>query len=246
VQDKKIISYVCFDRNLCDVKPIVTKLEKDLPIIGYQINEINDLFPLLADPKFHTDYITIYVENFYKLDAVDHFELLQTLDTLLKCTVYRTDEHSKPKKRDTKIVAVIAEGTPLEIIKDILEFDVISYVTPAFSTSPNAIFKYEDCKEGIKNMIEGGDRVPESIKKFLKSKTINAKKKNGIVLTPRQKQIFELVSKRGASNKIIAKTLNITESTVKLHMGAILKKYNVKNRTQLAVFSQKNNSLTEV
>jgi len=246
VQGKKIISYVCFYKNLCDVKPIVNQLEQDLPIICKDIHEIHDLFPLLADPQFYTDYITVYIENFYKLDTVDHFELLQTLDTLLKCTVYCPSKLSRPIKRNTKIVAVIAEHTPLEIIKDILEFDVISYVTPAFGKDPNSVFTYEDCKNGIRNIIQGGDRVPESIKKFLKSKSMNAKKKNGIALTPRQKQIFDLVSTRGASNKIIAKTLNITESTVKLHMGAILKKYNVKNRTQLAVFSRRDRATSEV
>ena len=65
------------------------------------------------------------------------------------------------------------------------------------------------------------------------------KKVNGeIKLTPRQEQIFSIVSTKGASNKTIAKMLNITESTVKLHMGQILKKFNVKNRTQLVAFNK--------
>lgn len=59
-----------------------------------------------------------------------------------------------------------------------------------------------------------------------------------IKLTPRQAQIVSLIKERGASNKIIAKTLSISESTVKLHVGIVLKKYGVKNRTQLALFSK--------
>ena len=51
-------------------------------------------------------------------------------------------------------------------------------------------------------------------------------------------QILNLIKERGASNKVIAKTLNITESTVKLHVGIVLKKFGVKNRTQLALFSK--------
>jgi len=58
-----------------------------------------------------------------------------------------------------------------------------------------------------------------------------------IKLTPRQSQILHLIKDRGASNKVIAKHLNITESTVKLHVSIVLKKFNVKNRTQLALFS---------
>jgi len=59
-----------------------------------------------------------------------------------------------------------------------------------------------------------------------------------IVLTPRQRQVFDLLSTRGASNKTIAKMLNISESTVKLHLGVIFKKYGVRNRTQLAIFAR--------
>lgn len=62
-----------------------------------------------------------------------------------------------------------------------------------------------------------------------------------IKLTPRQFQIATLIRERGVSNKVIAKTLNITESTVKLHVGLILKKFGLKNRTQLALFGENKN-----
>ena len=55
-----------------------------------------------------------------------------------------------------------------------------------------------------------------------------------INLTPRQKEISELIVRRGLSNKQIARHLNISESAVKLHIGTILKKYGLKNRTQLS------------
>lgn len=60
-----------------------------------------------------------------------------------------------------------------------------------------------------------------------------------VKLTARQHQIFDIITTRGASNKHIAKMLNISESTVKLHVGSIFKKYGVRNRTQLAVFAKK-------
>jgi DNA-binding NarL/FixJ family response regulator len=56
-----------------------------------------------------------------------------------------------------------------------------------------------------------------------------------IKLTDRQDEIFNLVCRRGLSNKKIAQILNISESTVKVHMSAILKAYRVRNRTQLAL-----------
>lgn len=56
-----------------------------------------------------------------------------------------------------------------------------------------------------------------------------------IPLTPRQQEIADLIKSRGISNKHIARQLNISESAVKLHVGAILKKHKLRNRTQLAV-----------
>ena len=42
---------------------------------------------------------------------------------------------------------------------------------------------------------------------------------------------------QGASNKVIANQLNITEATVKVHVKAILRKIRVKNRTQAAIWA---------
>ena len=55
-----------------------------------------------------------------------------------------------------------------------------------------------------------------------------------IKLTPRQQQIAHLIVNRGYSNKEIARSLNLSESSIKLHVGGLLKKYGLKNRTQLS------------
>lgn len=57
----------------------------------------------------------------------------------------------------------------------------------------------------------------------------------GIELTDRQQEVQKLLCERGLSNKAIARQLNISESTVKIHVSAILKRYGVRNRTQLAL-----------
>jgi two-component system nitrate/nitrite response regulator NarL len=43
---------------------------------------------------------------------------------------------------------------------------------------------------------------------------------------------------QGASNKVIARNLVITESTVKVHMKAILRKLRLQNRTQAAIWAR--------
>ncbi len=54
-------------------------------------------------------------------------------------------------------------------------------------------------------------------------------------ITPRERQIVQLLS-AGASNKEIAKKLNVTERTVKAHLAAIFRKLGISGRLQLALF----------
>lgn len=77
----------------------------------------------------------------------------------------------------------------------------------------------------------------------IKHKIASEKCHKEVTLTPRQEQILNLITTRGASNKMIARSLNISESTVKLHVASLLKKYCVRNRTQLALFSKEKNKV---
>jgi two-component system, NarL family, nitrate/nitrite response regulator NarL len=55
-------------------------------------------------------------------------------------------------------------------------------------------------------------------------------------LTPREKEILVCLA-RGESNKSIARTLCVAESTVKIHVQNVLKKLNLTSRVQAAVFA---------
>lgn len=52
------------------------------------------------------------------------------------------------------------------------------------------------------------------------------------LLTKRERQVVDIVV-TGASNKVVAKQLNITERTVKEHMSSIFNKLKVRDRMQL-------------
>jgi two-component system, NarL family, nitrate/nitrite response regulator NarL len=51
---------------------------------------------------------------------------------------------------------------------------------------------------------------------------------------------------RGAPNKIIAYQLSITEATAKVHVKAILRKIQAKNRTQAAIWALHHQALPKV
>jgi two-component system nitrate/nitrite response regulator NarL len=58
-------------------------------------------------------------------------------------------------------------------------------------------------------------------------------------LSPREQEILQsLVT--GASNKMIAIRLGITEATVKVHLKTLLRKIDVNNRTQAAIWAMNN------
>ncbi len=53
-------------------------------------------------------------------------------------------------------------------------------------------------------------------------------------LTPRQRDVLRALS-RGQPNKLIARELGLTEGTVKIHIAAILRALQVRNRTEAVV-----------
>jgi two-component system nitrate/nitrite response regulator NarL len=55
-------------------------------------------------------------------------------------------------------------------------------------------------------------------------------------LSPREREILGFLA-RGASNKDIARTLDLAESTIKIHIQGILKKLGVSSRVQAAVYA---------
>ncbi|NDG31746.1 LuxR family transcriptional regulator [bacterium] len=58
-------------------------------------------------------------------------------------------------------------------------------------------------------------------------------------LTPREQQVLDYFQRTGASNKHIARYLRLSESTVKLHLANLTRKYGVKGRCQLLAYTKK-------
>jgi len=61
-------------------------------------------------------------------------------------------------------------------------------------------------------------------------------KNNFAELTSKQRDVYNLIATRGISNKQIARILSISESTVKVHVSAVMRKFCVNTRTQLAIW----------
>jgi DNA-binding NarL/FixJ family response regulator len=110
----------------------------------------------------------------------------------------------------------------------------ISGIVPNYKSFGDA-----DFFDALNTLLSGTTHWPEAyIVPRVKSST-RATVEYGIRLTSRQREILALVANRGLSNKKIAQILNISESTVKVHISSILKAYGVRNRTQLALAGNK-------
>lgn len=62
---------------------------------------------------------------------------------------------------------------------------------------------------------------------------------SGAELTDREKEVLSLVA-RGLANKQVARSLGITERTVKSHLGNVYQRIGVSDRTSAALWAQRN------
>jgi two-component system nitrate/nitrite response regulator NarL len=90
-----------------------------------------------------------------------------------------------------------------------------------------------------------GGHLSEAVPCDEKNQTILAATEDTLApqLSTREKSILRCLTE-GHSNKCIARKINITEATVKVHVKAILRKIQVENRTQAAIWGMNNGSLT--
>jgi len=77
---------------------------------------------------------------------------------------------------------------------------------------------------------------PEMTAKLMREVRTGATPAAGPALSPREREILACLA-RGASNKEIARDLDVAESTVKIHVQHILRKLELSSRVQAAVWA---------
>jgi two-component system, NarL family, response regulator DegU len=99
--------------------------------------------------------------------------------------------------------------------------------------------------EAIRTVVNGDSYIQPSmlkelVKEFKGSSYGEKSNHDSTLLTIREIEVLKLIS-QGLLNKNIAKTLFISEKTVKNHVSSIFRKLNVTDRTQAAIYALKNN-----
>lgn len=182
------------------------------------VDKLPDLYYYITDPTRTIDVVAIEITKLYAVADLDPWSLIHTIDTIIGVT-----------GTSTVIVGGASLNTDPKHIKDFLTLSHrcigIYPEGPEFSSDEKL-----EAVRAFKNKIP---YIPKQIEKLIKPKKANDIENTK--LTTRQLQVLNLIISRGASNKMIARSLSISESTVKLHVTGLLKKFNAKNRTQLAM-----------
>lgn len=121
-------------------------------------------------------------------------------------------------------VVVQSNDRPGHQILELLRIGVRGFIPTSVST--------EVAVQALRLVCAGGTFVPTSCLQPLPDGSNGAAGGSGF-LTGRQLQVVEAI-RQGKPNKIIAYELNMCESTVKVHVRAIMKKLKARNRTEVA------------
>lgn len=173
--------------------------------------------------------------------ALDVIEQYQDLDLIL-LDLYLPDNRDfslleKIKNRDPSIpIAMLSAIEDAQRIHHALQLGASGFITKSSKSSVMI--------SAVQLILAGGIYVPPAILKAditNEQTSIENQELSGvpspIQLTERQREVLQLMDD-GLSNKEIAKVLNMSPSTVKVHVAAILRACDVNNRTQAVSFAR--------
>jgi DNA-binding NarL/FixJ family response regulator len=116
---------------------------------------------------------------------------------------------------DDKLFAALRGGAAGYLLKDVEPADLVRAIRSAHAgqspLSPAVATRV------VEEVAHGGSAAPDA-------------------LTPRERDVLTLIA-QGRSNKVIARELGVAEKTVKTHVGHILAKLGVNDRTQAALYA---------
>jgi DNA-binding NarL/FixJ family response regulator len=135
---------------------------------------------------------------------------------------------------DTPLVIMTASESRADA-RRVLASGALGYVLKSSPSQEmlDALIRVLDGGVYIPSLLEGDEQPDDPV-------SLMPLSGQGIRLTHRQLQVLNLLL-QGRPNKIIARELDLSEGTVKIHVAAIFKALGVTNRTEAAVAAQRFN-----
>jgi len=131
----------------------------------------------------------------------------------------------------TARIVVLADDLSVDVLRAAMGGGADGFLSK--SVSPEALI------QSLQLVMLGEKVFPTNLASMLLDMTAAGPQHSVRGLSPREQEILQALV-TGASNKMIANELGITEATVKVHLKTLLRKLDVNNRTQAAIWAMNN------
>ena len=215
------ISWLMPSINRTSSSELIQKLTVDFRVRVNSFESLSCLIKNLASQSYCTNFVFV---DFEIIDSI----LASNID-VVQCI--KTVELIAGAKKHLKVYAAVKNITDVDKIRQLLHNSGIDGLVPTVGYG----FDYNDLHTAVCHILSHSCHIPLVVKQKLDVNKRTRKKSTN--LSSRQNEIFKLIVEQGASNKVIANRLKITEGAVKSHVGKLLKKFGLRSRTELAALT---------
>lgn len=189
------------------VKQLI-ELDDELIVIAEASNAIDGI---KAAKETEPDLILLDL-NMPNINGIETLKMLRDDDVASRVIVFTVSDNEED------VVAALKAGADGYLLKDMEPEELL-----------------ESLRQAALGKVVISDKLTTLLAQALQSGR-SSNKSDISSLTPREKQIIKLIA-AGLPNKLIARKLNITEGTVKVHVKHLLKKLRLRSRVEVAVWA---------
>lgn len=184
-------------------------MESSLNMIGEAASGEEGL--VLAE-ELHPDLILLDL-NMKGMDGIETLKQIKEREPDARVIMLTVSDNEED------VVAALRAGADGYLLKDMEPEDTLEYL-----------------RQAARGKLVISERLTELLAHALRSEGSHPSDTSQAGLTEREEQILSLIA-QGLSNKMIARKLDITEGTVKVHVKHLLKKLNLRSRVEAAVWA---------
>lgn len=181
------------------------------------------LISKLQLPHYSTDVVIVDLAVITGVQGSSIMDMINCVHTVRRSVTH---------KNNFRLYVAVAADADLSVVRQVLKTPGVHGLCPILTQG----FDQNDLELAVTHMCLYQNHIPDQIQQKLNPKKSVAARSFTARLTPRQAEIFELVTKHAASNKVIAHRLKISEGAVKTHVTSLLRKFGLRSRTELAVY----------
>ena len=188
-----------------------------------EVGDIGEALRRLAQCQPHLILLDNHLPGVHGVDAIPALKAASAETRVLMLTVSENeDDMIKALKAgaDGYLLKTVESEQLCDAIVKVLDGE--SIISPVMMTKLVSVFRDGPAQSAAAPMQEGAEAT---------------KSRNELAsLSPREREILLLIA-QGDSNKLIARALDIAETTVKIHVQHILRKLGLGSRVQAAVYA---------